>query len=65
MDLGVYKNTAITEKLKLQLRLEMYNVFNHANFNVYGTDTDTASFSFVDGYRNGNRNLQLGAKIVF
>lgn len=65
MDLGIYKNTALTEKVKLQLRLEMYNAFNHANFGVYGTDTDTASFSFVDGYRNGNRNLQLGAKVVF
>ncbi len=65
IDLGVYKNTAITEKVKLQLRLEMYNAFNHANFIVYGTDVDTASYSFVDGYRNGNRNLQLGAKFIF
>jgi hypothetical protein len=65
MDMGIYKNTAITERFKLQLRLELYNAFNHANFYVYGADTDTASFGFVDGYRNGNRNLQLGAKIIF
>jgi Carboxypeptidase regulatory-like domain/TonB dependent receptor/TonB-dependent Receptor Plug Domain len=71
MDLGVYKNTAITEKMKLQLRLEMYNVFNHSNFYVYGTDTDTSSFNFVDAFRSQStntsvgRNVQLGAKIVF
>jgi len=65
MDLGVYKNTRITERYTLQLRLEMYNAFNHANFllNVY--DTDVSSFSGVDGYFNGNRNVQLAAKIVF
>lgn len=65
MDLGIYKNTAITERFKLQLRLELYNAFNHANFFVNGADTDTASFGFVDGFRNGNRNLQLGAKLIF
>ena len=51
MDLGIYKNTAITERFKLQLRLELYNAFNHANFYVYGADTDTSSYGFVDGYR--------------
>jgi outer membrane receptor protein involved in Fe transport len=65
LDVGIYKNTKINEKVALQLRLEAYNVFNHANFYVHGTDVDVSSYSFVDGYRNGNRNLQLGAKILF
>jgi hypothetical protein len=43
----------------------MYNAFNHANFIVNTGDVDVSSFTAVDGYFNGNRNLQLGAKIIF
>jgi outer membrane receptor protein involved in Fe transport len=65
LDLGLYKNTRVMEKYTLQLRLEMYNAFNHANFIVNTGDTDVSSFNAVDGYFNGNRNLQLGAKFIF
>jgi len=47
------------------LRLEMYNAFNHANFTVNTGDADVSSFPGVDGLFNGNRNLQLGAKLIF
>jgi carboxypeptidase family protein/TonB-dependent receptor-like protein len=31
-DLAIYKNTAITERLNLQLRAEFFNILNHPNF---------------------------------
>jgi hypothetical protein len=65
LNVGLYKNTRLTERFTLQLRLEMYNAFNHANFIVNTGDVDVSSFTAVDGYFNGNRNLQLGAKIIF
>jgi outer membrane receptor protein involved in Fe transport len=65
LDLGIYKTTRLSERFKLQLRLELYNAFNHANFYVYGVDTDVASYGFVDGFRDGHRNIQLAAKFIF
>ncbi len=34
IDLSVFKNTPITERVKTQLRLEMFNVFNRANYSM-------------------------------
>jgi len=31
-DLAIYKNTAITERVKMQIRAEFFNVLNHPNF---------------------------------
>jgi Carboxypeptidase regulatory-like domain/TonB dependent receptor-like, beta-barrel len=31
-DLAIYKNTAITERLNMQLRAEFFNILNHPNF---------------------------------
>ncbi|MGA2967290.1 MAG: carboxypeptidase regulatory-like domain-containing protein [Terriglobales bacterium] len=37
MNLGLYKSFFVGEKFKLQLRAEMFDVFNHANLAMYGT----------------------------
>lgn len=66
LDLGIYKNTKITERVSLQLRLETYNAFNHANFIVNtGSAYIYGGGGTITGYYNGNRNIQLGAKIIF
>jgi outer membrane receptor protein involved in Fe transport len=80
MNLGMYKNTRLTERASLQLRLEAYNAFNHANFAintpgayVYGCSSGScASGPITGGYgllSNGtygdNRNIQIGAKVIF
>jgi hypothetical protein len=35
-DIGVTKNTKITERVSLQFRAEIFNIFNHPNFSVPG-----------------------------
>ena len=48
-DLGVMKETRITERINLQFRAELFNLFNHPNFNVPATAAFTAG-SATTGY---------------
>ncbi len=64
LDAGVYKTIDITERVRTQLRFEVYNVFNHANLFATG-GTDLAVTDFVPAFRAGNRNVQLALKILF
>ena len=74
LDAGLYKETKISERVNLQLRLEAYNVFNHANFGVNissayiygGSGVITGGYGLLPGGTYGdNRNVQLGLKIIF
>jgi hypothetical protein len=38
VDFAIVKNWKMTERMKLQLRLEMFNVFNHPQFRFNGTN---------------------------
>jgi hypothetical protein len=38
VDFSIVKNWKMTERLKMQLRLEMFNVFNHPQFRFNGTN---------------------------
>jgi hypothetical protein len=71
MDLGVYKNTKLTERVSMQLRAETFNIFNHANLYVVGNSADLGSGNSVNacygctGSTYDRRHLQLGLKINF
>jgi outer membrane receptor protein involved in Fe transport len=45
-DLGVLKNTRINERLSLQFRAELFNIFNHPNFSIPATTVFTAGSIF-------------------
>jgi hypothetical protein len=74
VDLSVIKNISIRERLKLQLRAEMFNVFNRKNLasgagsvggNGYVYDT-IGDFNGAPGLGPGEPfNMQLVGKIVF
>ncbi|MBI3661986.1 MAG: carboxypeptidase regulatory-like domain-containing protein [Acidobacteria bacterium] len=65
LDLGIYKKTKITERYSIQFRGELYNMFNHANAYVLGSETDVSGQSVVRSQKDGRRNIQLAVKFIF
>ncbi len=76
VDFSVFKTTSITERLKAQLRVEMFNLFNRTNLAGPNTNLSSGSFGRISttiGDANGARgigagepfNVQLGIKLLF
>ncbi|HJZ62975.1 MAG TPA: TonB-dependent receptor [Candidatus Acidoferrum sp.] len=66
LSIAVGKSFTVRENLKLILRGEAYNLFNHANLFVAGGDTDVSqSQPFVDAFKDGNRVMQLAVRLEF
>jgi len=69
-DFSVIKNTKVTERLNTQLRVEMFDIFNHPNFgnpgrilgNGFGVVTNTR---FPTGDFGSSRQIQFALKLLF
>jgi len=65
LDLGVFRNFRIYNRLNFQFRAEAYNAPNHTNVNSIVTSIgSSANFGQVNGYRDA-RILQFGGKFSF
>jgi hypothetical protein len=65
-DLGVEKDTKVTESMAFNMRFEMFNVFNHTNFlpsSVVG-NANSSQFGQVTQAAPG-RIGQISAKFIF
>jgi Carboxypeptidase regulatory-like domain len=70
VDFSVLKNTKITERLNVQFRTEIFDLFNHANFgqpirifgDTFGQITNTR---FPTGDSGSSRQLQFALKFTF
>lgn len=71
LDVGVHKDTRLTERITLQLRAEFFNVFNHANLYVIGASADVGTSNTVNacfgctGSSYDQRQVQLAGKLIF
>jgi len=63
-DMALAKATKFSESKELQLRLETFNLFNHAQFSNPTGEINSGQFGFVTSARPA-RILQLGAKFLF
>ena len=64
-DISFYKDTNITEKTKLQLRVDLFNAFNHAQFNNPSGNVNSSLFGRVTTTRIAARITQLSASFNF
>ncbi|MBV8892703.1 MAG: hypothetical protein JO266_12160 [Acidobacteria bacterium] len=63
-NLALLKTTKLTEAKQLELRLEAFNIFNHAQFTNPTGEINSSTFGLVTGARAA-RILQIGAKFLF
>ena len=64
-DFSIFKNTALGERFNLQFRTEIFNLFNHTNFNLPSVNVNVpASFGKITSARNP-REIQFAVKLIF
>ena len=64
LDLSVFKTTRVTERARVEFRLEMFNALNHANLGNPNTTFNSSAFGRIDSV-TGPRIMQLGLKVIF
>jgi hypothetical protein len=65
-DMNLEKNTRLSERYRLQLRGEVFNVANHPNFSVPSSAISSpASFGVISSTVNENRTIEFAAKFNF
>ncbi len=64
-DFALFKNTVITEQIKLQFRVEAFDLFNRVQFGIPGNTLGTAQFGVVSTQLNDPRLIQLALRLLF
>jgi hypothetical protein len=64
--MGIFKDTGIGERMRLQFRTEIFNIFNHAQF--YGVDGNSGNQGSTFGQPQKVRDprlVQFALKLLF
>jgi hypothetical protein len=66
VDYSLVKNTSIgNEWVKTQLRADFFNIFNHPTFGTPNSALQTGVFGYSTNTATSERQIQLGARIMF
>jgi hypothetical protein len=65
LDFSLVKDTPIAREMKLQLRAEFFNIFNHTTFATPNANLLTSSFGLSTTTASSERQIQFGARILF
>ncbi|HEX7894106.1 MAG TPA: hypothetical protein VF447_07940 [Terriglobales bacterium] len=63
-NLSIFKNFAVGERTRFELRAEAFNIWNHTQFRNVDTNVNSATAGQVTSAFDP-REFQLGAKLVF
>jgi hypothetical protein len=64
VNVSVFKNFPIKERLRFQFRFETFGLFNRTNFGNPNATLNTSAFGSITS-ASGSRTIQLGAKLHF
>lgn len=64
-DFSVFKNTTVTERVGVQFRAEIFNLFNRVRFGYPGTSMGTAQFGVISSQYNDPRLVQFALRLLF
>jgi outer membrane receptor protein involved in Fe transport len=64
VDLSLAKNFDLPQRLKFQIRADMFNVFNRVNYSSIVTNIESRTFGQITG-ASGSRAIQLNARLSF
>ena len=70
LDLSLFKNTALSEKMNLQFRAESFNLLNRANFGtpndiIFASGRYSPSAGLITTTATSSRQIQLSLKLIF
>ncbi len=69
LDFSLLKDIVLTEKRRIQFRAEVFNLFNHPNFDLPNINFDSKTFGQIlsENAYGGRppRQIQLGVKVIF
>ena len=64
INVSIVKNTRLSERANFQLRAEVFNLFNHTNFDLPDIFFGSPAFGSIQSAESPRR-IQFGAKILF
>jgi len=73
LDFAIRRQFGITEKMKLQSQVDLFNIFNHPNFGIVDSDLGqyypplqpNPTFGVAVGTLGGARSIQLSLRLLF
>ncbi len=64
-DFGIIKKTKILERVNVELRADMFNVFNRVGRGDPNTDFDSGVFGLIFDPAHGGRTIQMALRLNF
>ncbi len=64
-DLNLAKSFSFTDRMRMELRVEAFNSFNHPQFSTPSNSIQSPTYGKIQSTRVDAREVQLGLKIIF